>query len=58
MSKNTYDNPTKKQLDFIESLQDFCGAPDFDGNTKQKASDYIDKYKFMAVNDWSIENGY
>ena len=58
MSENTYDNPTKKQLDFIESLQDFCGAPYFDGSTKQEASDYIDKYKFMAAHDWSIENGY
>ena len=50
--------PTKKQLDFIESLQDYYGAPDFDGSTKQEASDYIDKYKFMAAHDWSIENGY
>lgn len=52
------DNPTKKQLDFIERLHNTYMLPEFKGSTKLDASAYIDKYKSFVMDDWSIENGY
>lgn len=50
--------PTEKQMEFIRDLQEFGGAPEFKGTTRQDASKYIDAYKFMGSDDWSITHGY
>lgn len=47
MNKPMYCHPTKAQLEYIEFIQEFSGAP-FEGNTKKKASEYIDKNKELA----------
>ena len=54
--------PTKKQLEFIEAIEQHSSAPIFKGKTKQEASDYISKYKDLfeleTTSTWVIENGY
>lgn len=50
--------PTEKQMVFIRDLQEFGDAPEFKGTTRQDASRYIDDYKFMAADDWSLDHGY
>lgn len=52
--------PTKAQLAFISYIEDRLGL-EFTGNTKQEASEWIDKHKgFLKLeeNDWAIINGY
>ena len=54
--------PTKKQLDFIEFIEEWTIVK-FSGKTRQEASDYIDENKSKIpidayTSDWSIINGY
>ena len=55
-------HPTDKQLKFIHYIEEFSPLL-FTGNTKQEASDYIDKNKgYIPLdeleNTWAIINGY
>lgn len=45
--------PTKKQLDYIRDMQEFSAypLPKFTGETKQEASEYIDKWRRLAHED-------
>ena len=56
------DTPTKKQLDFIKSIEECSSAPNFKGETKKEASEYISKYKDLfeleTTSTWVITNGY
>ena len=53
--------PTEKQLQFIEDIQEFVGEQ-FKGTTKKEASEYIgrniEKYKLLSMDNYIIENGY
>lgn len=44
------DEITKKQKDYIDSIQEFScyPLPKFDGTTKGEAADYIEKYGELA----------
>lgn len=55
-------NPTEKQLEYIHYIEEFAPV-NFNGTTKQEASEYISKYKECipvegSQNMWSIINGY
>ena len=54
-------NATKKQLDFIASIEEFADES-YNGNSKQDATNYIkrniDTYKLMSMNSHVITNGY
>lgn len=39
--------PTEKQLDYIEFIQEFSGFQ-FEGTTRKEASEFIDRYKDLA----------
>lgn len=52
------DEPSKRQLDLIKSMEDYCGI--FNGKTKGDAYDYINKhifeYKKRSLIDNNINN--
>ena len=56
------DAPTKKQVEYIKMIEEHSSAPIFKGNTKQEASEYISKYKYLfeleTTSTWVIKNGY
>jgi len=50
--------PTKKQLLFIETIEEELGIT-FKGKTKREVSDFIGAHKkSLPDNDWAIIKGY
>ncbi len=53
--------PTEKQLNLIEEMQEFSDfpLPPFNGKTRGEAHDWIEKnWKAAHESSWAIENGY
>lgn len=53
--------PTKKQLDYIETIEKYLGTK-FQGKTKLEATEWLNKYvplfERQIENTWAIEHGY
>lgn len=52
---------TDKQKKYINEMQNYSPypLPKFEGQTREEAADYIDKYgKLAHESEWAIEHGY